>query len=211
MAKINVIDNLASSLGRRDEDPNIELAQKIAAAKDAAAVKDLIALLNDKKKDIHNDAIKVLYEVGYISPYLVKDHLGAFLSKLNSKNNRMIWGAMTAIDAISQVAPDKIYAHLPEILDAGEKGSVITKDHVMGTLCNLAANGKMADKVMPLLFEQLMQAAGNQFPMYAEKAMPVVTNKYKQQFIAILNDRIEGLEKDSQKKRIEKLLKKLNK
>ncbi len=208
---MSIIDQLAYSLGRRDEEPNIELAQNIATAKDIAAVKELVHLLTHKKKDIQNDSIKVLYELGAINPEMVKGYLQDFLAQLKSKNNRMVWGAMTAIDAISAVVPEEVYEHLAEILDAGERGSVITKDGVAGVLVKLSGSEKLAEETMPLLFEHLMKAAPNQFPMYAEKAMPVVTEQYKKQFISILNNRMGDLEKDSQKKRVEKLLKKLNK
>mgnify|MGYP000633625582 CR=1 FL=1 len=208
---MSVIDQLAFSIGRRDEVPNVELAQKIAATQDKQAVKELAQLLTHKKKDIRHDSIKVLYEVGAIEPALIKDYLQNFLAQLKDKNNRMVWGAMIAIDAVSAVAPEDVYEHLTEILDAGEKGSVITKDGVAGVLVKLSRNEKLVEETMPLLFEHLMKAAPNQFPMYAEKAMPVVTEQYKKQFISILNNRMSDLEKDSQKKRVEKLLKKLNK
>lgn len=61
---MSIIDQLASSLGRRDEVPNQELAEKIAAAKDKKAVKDLVDNLANKNKDIQSDCIKVLYEIG---------------------------------------------------------------------------------------------------------------------------------------------------
>lgn len=211
MAEVSIVDQLSCSLGRRDEVPNIELAQKIASAKDETAVKELVALLADKKKDVQNDSIKVLYEIGAINPVLVKRYLPQFLTQLKSKNNRMVWGAMTAIDSITEVVPEQVYAHITEILDAGERGSVIAKDGVMDILVKLCVDEKFAKDIMPLLFEHLLKAATNQFPMYAESALPIITDQYKQQFIKILNDRISDLEKESQKKRLEKLLKKLNK
>lgn len=211
MAKINVLENLASTLGRRDEDPNIELANKIAVAKDKAAVKELVNLLDDKKKDVQNDSIKVLYEIGAIEPNLIKSYLQDFLEQLKSKNNRMVWGAMTAIDSVAATIPRDIYKAIPEILDAGERGSVIAKDHVLGILVKLSIDKKMAVDTLPLLLEQLVNAAPNQFPMYAEKTMPVIDEAYKKQFISILEERFNELPKDSQKKRVDKLLKKLKK
>lgn len=210
MAKINVKENLASSLGHKDEAPNIALAQKVAAAKDKSAVNELVTLLSDKNKDIQNDSIKVLYEIGAIEPTLIKSHLDDFLQQLKSKNNRMVWGAMTAIDAITQAVPKHVYNSLPEILDAGEQGSVIAKDHVVGILVKLADTKEAHEDAMPLVLEQLMNAAHNQFAMYAEKILPVITGGHKEKFIEILNDRLPELPKDSQKKRVEKLLRKLS-
>lgn len=206
----NIKEELACSLGRRDEEPNIELAQRIAAAKDKAAIKELVTLLSDKKKDVQHDSIKVLYEIGAVEPALIAPYLNDFLSQLKSRNNRMVWGAMTAIDAITHVVPQEVYNALPEILDAGEKGSVIAKDHVVGILVKLAETEK-ADDALPLLFEQLAKAPHNQFAMYAEKIMTIVTNEHKQKFVGILNSRLPELPKDSQKKRIEKALRKMAK
>lgn len=210
MAKIDVKKNLACSLGQRNEVPNIELAQKIAKAKDAVAVGELVVLLGDKKKDIQNDSIKVLYEIGAIEPSLLRPHLDAFLQLLKSKNNRMVWGAMTAIYTITPLLPSEVYHALPAILEAGELGSVIAKDNVVGILVNLAQTKERYDDAMSLVLEQLINAAHNQFAMYAEKISLVVDSTYKEQFLAILKDRLPELPKDSQKKRVEKLLRKLS-
>ena len=94
---MNVIDKLASSLNRRDEVPNQELAKQIAVKKDKKAVAELIEYLNNKSKDIQNDCIKVLYEVGKINPALIADYAKNFIALLDHKNNRLQWGAMTAI------------------------------------------------------------------------------------------------------------------
>ncbi len=58
---MNVIQKLASSLNRRDEVPNQELAKQIAGKNDKKAVKELIDNLANKSRDIENDCIKVLY------------------------------------------------------------------------------------------------------------------------------------------------------
>ena len=93
---MNVIDKLASSLNRRDEVPNQELAKQIAVKKDKKAVAELIEYLNNKSKDIQNDCIKV-YEVGEISSALIANYANNFIELLNHKNNRLQWGAMTVI------------------------------------------------------------------------------------------------------------------
>lgn len=70
---MSVIDKLATSLGRRDENPNIELAKQIAAANNKKAVAELVEYLNDKSKDIRHDCIKTIYEIGYLKPQLICD------------------------------------------------------------------------------------------------------------------------------------------
>lgn len=61
---MTIIDKLATSLNRKDEGPNEELAKDIADREDRGAV----------------------------------------------KNNRLVWGAMTALDAITLEHPEVIYA-----------------------------------------------------------------------------------------------------
>ena len=46
--------------------------------------------------------------------------------------------------------------------------------------------------------------------MYAERTLPIINENNKKEFIDILIQRFDELEKESQKKRIEKVLKKLN-
>ena len=59
---MSVLDELASALGRNDEQPNVELAEKLAASGDKAAIAELVGALGDKSA-LANDAIKTLYEI----------------------------------------------------------------------------------------------------------------------------------------------------
>src|SRR4051812_10273336 len=103
---MDIIQQLASSLGRRDEVPNQELAQKIAAKKDKKAVQDVVNNLHNKDKNIQGDCIKVLDEIGLIAPALIADYAKEFLALLDSRNNRMQWGAMAVLDNITPEIPD---------------------------------------------------------------------------------------------------------
>ncbi len=207
---INVIPRLSSSLGRKDEVPNQELAQEIAQSNDENAVSELVENLSNKKP-IQNDCIKVLYEIGRIEPSLIKGYLNTFLELLNSKNNRLQWGGMIAIGTIVAEVAAAVYEALPAILDASGKGSVITKDHAFNILLELAQTKGYEEGAIPLILEQLIQSPTNQLPMYAEKLMPIVTEKNKEDFSKVLNGRIEDIEQESKKKRIEKVLGKISK
>jgi hypothetical protein len=121
---MNLLDKLASSLGVRDETPNVELAKIVAANNDAGAVKSLVENLAHKKSAIQGDCIKVLYEAGALRPELIAPHLDAFVRLLDHKNNRLQWGAMLAVDYIASVNPAAVYAHLPKIVAAADGGSV---------------------------------------------------------------------------------------
>jgi HEAT repeat protein len=208
---MSIAGKLASSLGRRDETPNVELAKQIASSGDKKSVKELAELLSDKDKNIQSDAIKVLYEIGEQKPELIAGCDGEFLALLTNKNNRLVWGALTALDAIAAINPDGIYKNLKPILAAADAGSVIAKDHAVGILIKLAMNKKYAEKTMPHLFKMLKASATNQLPMYAENAMPAINDKYKKDFVKILSSRLGEIEKESKQKRVEKVIKKMSK
>lgn len=131
---MTVIEKLASSLGRRDEEPNIELAIQIVDHNDENAVKELIENLTNKNKNIQNDCIKVLYEIGDRKPSLISDYTNELFSLLESRNNRIQWGAMTALNSITSDVPEIIYSNIQKIIVAGDNGSVITKDQVVNIL-----------------------------------------------------------------------------
>lgn len=93
-----VLDELASSLKRRDEAPNLKLAQSIVLRGDKQAVSDLVANLANEDPNVQSDCIKALYEIGERKPELIARFAEEFASLLGSKNNRLVWGAMTALD-----------------------------------------------------------------------------------------------------------------
>jgi hypothetical protein len=202
---MSVRGKLASALGRNDERPNVELAEALAAKPNAAAVTELVELLTTATVAEQNDAIKVLYELGERKPEAIASHVGAFIALLKSKNNRNVWGAMSAIDTVASVRPKEIAAALKDILAAADKGSVIAKDKVMSTLSKLALAGEA--KAMPALLERLDTAAVNQLPMYAELALPAV-GAHKATFQAILERRLPDLPPAKQA-RVAKVLRKL--
>ena len=206
---LSIEDQLANALGRKDEAPNIALAAKIAKASDKSGVKELIGLLH-KKAAIRHDAIKVLYEVGDLKPDLIIPFTKEFLALFNHSDNWMKWGAMSALYTISKVKPELIANHLSEVLDAMDSGSVITRDHGIYILCNVAQIKKQHNDCMELLLEQLEKAPVNQMPMYAEKTAEVISTSFIPKLEKILRSRKDVSEIPSKKKRIEKLLHKLN-
>jgi hypothetical protein len=208
---MSIIDQLASSLGQRNELPNIALANSIVKGKDHSAVKELINCLSNKRKDIQSDSVKVLYEIGYLNPEMIAPYVDSFVSLINGKNNRLAWGAMSALDSICPVSPDLVAQHLPAILQAADHGSVITRDHAVGILTTLFSLPKFAELSEPLLIEQMAKSPANQLPKYAENASSFVAAKNKVLFINVLSERLPDIEKPSMKSRMEKVLKKLNK
>lgn len=206
---MSVIDKLSSSLDRRDEEPNELLAREIAASDDDAVVKELIRHLSGKNKKIQNDCIKVLYEVGVLKPRLISSYIPEFKALLSSKNNRLQWGGMTALNAIVVDRPDEIYAILPEIIEGAEKGSVITKDNAMGILIHLSGIPEYEENAFSLFAEQLIQSPTNQLPMYAERAVPVISDRNRELFVQTLTSRLNDIDKESKRKRVEKVIRKV--
>lgn len=208
---MSIVNELASSQGRRDEVPNQELAAKIAASEDVSAVEELIALLDSKKKDLQNDSIKVLYEIGAVKPSLIVKYIPVFLKMLGSKNNRLQWGAMAALDAVTTASPAEIYGALPVIVEAAEKGSVITKDGAVNIFIKLCGIPGFSGNVFPLLIEQLHKSPTNQLPMYAERALPLIRKENRELFIKTISARLNEIDKESKRKRVEKVIQKASK
>ncbi|MFF2908338.1 hypothetical protein [Paenibacillus sp. NPDC057934] len=207
---MTIIGKLASSLNRKDEGPNQELAKYIADREDKEAVKELVDNLHNSDKNIQSDCIKVLYEIGDIKPSLVVEYSKEFLTLLDHKNNRLVWGAMTALDAIILENPATIYESLVKIVEIADKGSVITKDHAVNILIKLCSVEQYADHAFRLLIEQLKKCPTNQLPMYAENAISIINDKNKAFFTETLISRLDEIEKDTKRKRVEKLIKKLS-
>ena len=124
-----MIERLACKLGRNDEVPNIELAEYLCQHNDTGGIKEIVDGFMGTDKDVANDCIKVLYEIGERKPELISVYANEFISCLRSKNNRLAWGSMTALAKIAEYAPEPIFEKLPLIVAAYEDGSVITVDN----------------------------------------------------------------------------------
>lgn len=206
---MTVVERLATSLGRRDEIPNQELAQEIVDANDGKAIDELIENLSNKNKSIQSDCIKVLYEVGERNPKLIAGNHNDFSKLLTSKNNRLAWGAMTALDSITAVNPKGVHSLLSQIIKAADSGSVISRDHAVGILSKLAKMKEFASSCLPLLLEQLKKCPNNQFPLYSEMSLPVINETNRKAFVKLFMKRLGGLQRKSQKKRVERVLRKV--
>ena len=203
---MSAIDLLASSLGRNDEQPNVALAEAIVTQKNAPYVRELVDLLNGRDKALKSDALKTLYEVGARAPDMIAPFIAQFKNLLTNTDNRMVWGAMCAIDAIAGAKPESVFKILPQMMAAVDKGSVITRDHAVKAMVKLAANEGFARTVIPLLHEQLRTCPVNQLPMYAELVGPAFTGPAAKMTGTILEDRLVGVPQPAKRKRIEKVL-----
>lgn len=191
---MSVLNRLASSLGRRDEIPNQELARDLAANKDKASIREIAENLWQRDKNIQADCIKVLYEVGYIEPKLISDYAEDFVKLLRSKNNRLVWGGMTALAEVAKVNPNAVFKHLDAIKKAKETGSVITVDNAISTLAyTAAAREEYNQAIFPYLLNHLSGCRPKEVPQHAERSFPAVNSSNKADFIKVLEKRIEDL------------------
>jgi hypothetical protein len=185
------------------------LAEEIVRTNNRSAVKELVENVGNKNRDIQSDCIKVLYEIGERKPGLIVGFAEEFASLLESLNPRLTWGAMTALDTIAAEDPGKVFDLLPKILAGAESGSVIARDHAVGILVKLGSIERYAPHCFPLLLKQLKRCPNNQLPMYAEMSAKIVNDRNKEAFNRVVETRGRSLEKESQRKRLAKVLKKV--
>ena len=119
---MSVLDRLATSLGRRGDEANQELAAELAQSGDAEDIAELVDNLSHKNRRIASDCVKTLYELGYLAPEWIAPHVDAFLALLDSKNNRLVWGGMTALSTYRPAAaPMPFYRQLDRVTQAMEQ------------------------------------------------------------------------------------------
>lgn len=203
---MSVLNRLASARNRRDEVPNQELARDLARKKDKAGIREIAGHLWDKDKNIQADCIKVLYEIGYIDPSLIARYAEDFLKLLQSRNNRLAWGGMIALSAVAELRADLIHAHLKEILKAMDAGSVITVDNAVKTLALAASKDAYRASIFPHLLDHLRTCRPKDVPQHSEKSLPAVDAGNKDEFIAVLEKRLEDLS-GTQIARVKKVIK----
>lgn len=207
---MSLLNRLASSLGRRDEIPNQELARDLAAKKDSKGIHEIAENLWNKDKNIQADCIKVLYEIGSIEPKLIADYTQDFVKLLRSKNNRLVWGGMTALAEVAKANSAAVFKYLDEIKKAKETGSVITVDNAISTLAYTAAATDEYNKaIFPYLLKHLAGCRPKEVPQHAEKTLPAVNSSNKEDFITVLEKRMEDLS-GSGLARVKKVIKQAN-
>jgi len=201
----DVLQYLACSLGRTHEDPNIDLAVSLCRSKDAAAIAILADGLQSKKGGVPGDCIKVLYEIGYRKPELIADYVPDFVRLLRAKDNRLVWGGMTALARITHLKPAEVFAQLDIIMQAYETGSVITRDQSIRVFAELSRAGKEYEAaVFPVILRHLEKCRPKEIPQHAEQAFTAVNKDNAAAFANVLKKRTDLLT-EAQNKRVNKL------
>jgi hypothetical protein len=206
---MSILNKLASALGRNDEAPNQILAKEIAEARDKKAVRELVINLSNTDKAIQSDCIKVLYEVGALKPDLIADYVDDFVMLLEGRNNRLIWGAMTALGAIADRRAADIWEHIDAIIEATEHGSVITQDWGIRVLAAVSASDKSREKhILPFLTAFLQKCPPKDLPRHAASVMVAVNGGNRAEIGSILEARRTSL-KPAQARRLDQIIRKL--
>ena len=204
-----MLNQISSALHRNDEEPNVQLAEKLARTQDSAGISEVVSgLVMDKATA--NDCIKVLYEIGERKPALIAPYVDAFLSLLASKNNRLVWGGMTALAQITALCPEKVFARWGELYAAFETGSVITIDNGISVFaCLCKAGSEYAEIVWPVLMNHFAGCRAKEIPQHLERAIGCVTHDNAKQFQALIQRRYGELTKPQQA-RVDKVLQKMD-
>lgn len=204
-----MIERIASNLRRSDEEPNIELAILLCTTKNTEGIKEIVYGLKYKNTQIANDCIKVLYEIGEREPELISEYVYDFIQLLKSKNNRLVWGSMTALSKIAYLKPEEIYNNLDSVIKAYENGSVITVDNAISVFAEICKiNDKYEKVVCKLIFKHLETCRPKEVAQHSERAFICVNSNNSKEFMDVLLKRKESLT-DTQIKRVNKLIKKI--
>jgi len=187
---LSVLNKITFYQNRCDEIPNQELAKELAETENKKGIKEIAMNLKHKDKSVQSDCLKVLYEIGYLKPELIADYVHEFLALLNSKNNRMVWGAMIALATIADKKPNEIYTQLDTLTTAINTGTLITTVWGTKALAKVAAANKTyKQKIFPHLMAQLRKCIPRDVPMHAESILPAVDADNKQEFLNIIATR----------------------
>lgn len=204
-----MIEKIAYYLERNDEEPNVSLANELSSSKDIEGIKEIVLGLSDKKSQIANDCIKVLYEIGEIEPNLIADYVLDFIEILKSKNNRLVWGGMTVLSEIVSLRPKEIHENMNAVINAYTNGSVITRDYSISVFAGLAKADRSYEKdMLEILVQHLKACRPKEIAQHAERASICINKTNAKVFTDVLLDRKNTLS-DSQRKRIDKLIRKI--
>ena len=204
----DVLSQTAGALGSKSDQPNIALAERLVRQQNVQGVSQLVAGL-EGKQSLAGDCIKVLYETGCRDPHLIAPYTDRLITLLQSKNNRLVWGAMTALGYIAPWNPGPIYARLDIVLMAYENGSVITVDNAISVLAELCkADAAYEKRIAPLLLRHLQRCSAKQIPQHLERIAICLNPGNRCSFTEAVKRRLEELS-PAQKTRVERLLRKI--
>jgi len=206
---MSMLSKLASMQDRRDEELNKELGQELARTKNIDGIREIAENLWNKDTKIQSDCDGVMEEIGRNEPELIETYVMDFLKLLSSKRNRRVWQSMICLSLIADRKPREIFKNREDIVNAMEKGSVITQDNGIKTLAKVASTeDKYNQVIFPYLMERLKTCRSKSVPQYAESILCAINSENEEKYKEILTQRYEELTKPQQR-RAKKILKQL--
>jgi len=208
---MSVLQRIAHFQNRRDEVPNQELARVLADKKDKKGIREIADNLWNEIPGVQSDCLKVMYEIGFISPPLIADYVDDFIKLLTAKNNRLVWGSMYALSTIAEIKADEIFAHVPAIQKEMAIGSVITIDNGVKTLALVASTkDSYRKKLLPYLLKHLAKCRAKEIPQHSEKIAVAINAENRDAFVRVLKARMSEMT-SPQQARVKRVIKRAEK
>jgi hypothetical protein len=170
---VGIVDELSSSIGRRDEQPNFWVAEDLADEPDPVGVAELVSLLAGADPDLAADAATALYRLAELDPGQVAPHSAAIAAFLAGPSNRLVWGAMTILRGVAAAHPEAVAPHVGALMRAVSTGTVITQDHGVGALA-----ATRVPRALDFALEHLRTCGYHYVPLRAERVAPFVGDRW---------------------------------
>jgi len=190
----DLLNRLGYLQTRRDRTPNLDLARDLVARDDRAGIREIAKNMWNDNKNIHDDCLNVMYEIGAIDPHLITAYADDFIKLLQSRHTNMVRGAMFALAEIAKVKPEFTFQHQGAIRKAKEAGSDIFVDKSITALAyTSAANEEYSQSIFPYLLQDLSSCHHKEVPEHAERILIAVNQHNKAAFIKSLEKRSDEL------------------
>ncbi|MDH5716809.1 MAG: hypothetical protein OEZ22_04110 [Spirochaetia bacterium] len=196
----------------RNETPNRELAKELYITNNIDGIKEISEYLFDKNKSIASDCIAVLYEIGYKKPDLISNYLNTFLQLLESKNNRMVWGAMIAIANISTLKAKEIFKNIDIILNVMKNGTLITEVWGIKALVGISStDDNIKNKLLATIILYLENSRPIDFSSRLEVIIPIITTEKDVKKISNIIKKKQNELNEAQKNKLKTIVNRHNK
>jgi hypothetical protein len=170
---VGITDELASSIGRRDEQPNFWVAEDLADDPDPIAVAELVEALATAAAPVAADAVTALYRLAELDADQVAPHAAAIAALLAGTSNRLVWGATTVLRGVAAAHPEAVAPHVDAVMSAVSTGTVITQDHGVGALA-----ATRVPRAVDFALQHLRTCGWHYVPLRAERVAPYVGDRW---------------------------------
>ncbi len=205
---MTIIPELASQIGRKDDQPNQVLGKKLVANQDLEGIKEAAENLTHPDRKIQVDCLGVLEQVGRLAPELIEDYLDDFLVLAFGSDNRLVWQSLINLALIADRKPDRMMACFDQFVNLIKTGSVIMRDNCIKILARAgAAKPEYIEEVYPILIDQLKNCRAKSLPQYTESILPIISTANLAEIEGVLLKRLPELSQN-QERRISRVVSK---